>query len=991
MMIVAGMNVSISGLWAEVVDYTIPSMDREPEKIAPAVVLEDAVFRLNCAGENAAATSPAIADASGVEMGVSLTEDATVRARARGGAGTALDLAEGSIRVAPSADVNREHETFSLYVRLRDPEGKWDYPILGSYGSDEKVSFFLHAVDGRKKPQENINSGGARLPSIAAMLFSEEDGVDYIDGHKSMIEFVIGLPRAPEYYLNRQTNAKKKAGVETDHLLEDARNGVMRVTFPVAWMGPKDWHDIVVRFTGPKLELFVDGVLVDVEYPIGKMRPSEAPFLIGAAAVGEEVVKGFDGQLSHLAVWDRSLSDDEILALCGGKSHVVQRAEEMLGPVRTERLQYFRPRGHNLKPGDCMPYYHDGTWHLLYLVLRGNMARKWDSGHGGLELHHASSRDLVHWQHHPIMIPISEQWMRWVGTGDTAIHDGEIFFYNHLPSWDPDRKFGGLQCFRSDDGITFTKHDQSPYPEVPGWPGAPDIYEYPDGRYCMTYDADLLRGKPLPTLRDKTLVAWVTLADLDQRGGGLVTVEHEGQFDSLVFGEVRSRRWMAGSDRLLRTARDQAGWPEEAVNPHELVQMAAVYRGNQVVLYRNGRPYAQHEVNEPAAFSRYAISIGTRVSDGPANSYFRGSIEDARVYASALSREQIAALKPNEPSAETPLAWWDFEQENPTDRVGTFASSFLAGDARVADGRLHLSGDESFLLASSDARQVRGLVSDDLMNWTPLDEPVAVIPSRFRLTCSQIFRWGDWHYMLAGNNVWQSREFTGPWQPADTFILDALKIPKAAPFRDGRMIAAGMMTHRGWGGDIVFRELLQEEDGTLGARFVPEMIPRTGEELPLVTASDSAGAIAGDTVTANGANGFHAIPLTGIPRDVRITFQAVPDENTTGFGVGLRSSPDNSRGLELRVEPARATVGLFAVDGNRENANAAEDQRHRLGKLDAALTIDIVCRRDIVDVEIGGRRTLIQRYWNPGSDRIYLFAEGGDVRFEGVRVRPLVE
>jgi hypothetical protein len=449
---------------------------------------------------------------------------------------------------------------------------------------------------------------------------------------------------------------------------------------------------------------------------------------------------------------------------------------------------------------------------------------------------------------------------------------------------------------------------------------------------------------------------------------------------------------MAGSDHLFRTSSDQSGRPEETANTNELVQMAAVYRGNQVVLYRNGQPYAQHEVNEPAAFSPYEISIGTRLSYGPANCYFRGSIEDVRVYASALSREQIAALKPNEPSAETPLAWWDFEEESPTDRAGTFPSSFLAGDARVADGRLHLSGDESFLLASSDARKVRGLVSDDLMNWTPLDEPVAVIPARFRLTCSQIFRWGDWHYMLAGNRVWQSREFTGSWQPAGTFILDALSYPKVAPFRDGRMIAAAFLRHSGWGGDVVFRELLQEEDGTLGARFVPEMIPRTGNDLPLATTPDAATAISGDTVTAGGLNGFRAIPLTGIPRDVRISFQVVPDEQATRFGIGLRSTADRSRCLELRLEPAGAKAGLFAVDGDREKANAPDiHQRHLLGKIDTPLTIDIVCRRDVVDVEIGGRRTLIQRYWNPGSDRIYLFAEGGDVRFKDIRICPLVE
>jgi len=985
--------VALNAQGAEpVADYTIPCMDREPEEIAPAVVLKDAVFHLNCAGEPATAASPEIEAANGVRMGVSLPDEAATQARARGGAGTAMDLARGSIRVAPSAELNREHETFSLYVRLRDPNGKWDCPILGSYGSDEKASFFLRAVDGRKKPQENINLGGGRLPSFAAMLFSEEDGVDYIEGHKSMIEFVIGLPRAPEYYLERQTTAKSKAGVETDHLLKDAQNGVMRVTFPVAWMGPNDWHDIIVRFTGPKLELFIDGVLADEEFPIGKMRASEAPFLIGAAAMGDEFVKGFDGQLSHLAVWDRSLSDDEILALCGGKPHVMEHADQMLGSVRTKRLNYFRPRGHNMKPGDCMPFYHDGTWHLLYLVLRGNMARKWDSGHGGLQLHHASSRDLIHWEHHPIMIPVSEQWMAWVGTGDTAIHDGKFYFYDHLPCRILEGKYGGLQCFKSDTGIDFTKHEQSPFPKLTEdhFPGAPDIYEYPDGRFCMSYDAGPSPGTPVPTLKDKTLVAWVTLADLNQRGGGLVTVEHQGKFDSLVFGEREPRRWMAGSDRFLRTCREQAQWPVETAERDELVQMAVVYQGKQVTLYRNGVPYAQHEVTGPARFSAYDISIGSRLSFGPQNCYFRGSIDDARLYARALTPVEIRTLKPNEPSNVKPLAWWDFEGESPRDRVGTFQASLLFGDARVEGGRLHLSGDEAFLFASGGTVQVRGLVSKDLMNWKPLDEPVAVIPRRFGLTCSHIFEWRGWHYMFARSHVWQARDLMGPWQPSRLFTHGGVALPKVAPFKDGRMIAASFLGNRGWGGDVVLRELVQEEDAALGMKFVPETIPATGNQLPLAIDSRDA-KLSADTVTVNGSSRFHAATLTGIPHNVRITFRAVPTKSVRSYGIGLRAADDLTRSLEVRTDVDRGIAGMFVVSGDRRQAGAAPNQRHRFDNLSGPLTIDIVCRRDIVDVEIGGRRTLIRRYWNPTGDCIYLFAEGGSVEFQDVRIRPIVE
>ncbi len=42
---------------------------------------------------------------------------------------------------------------------------------------------------------------------------------------------------------------------------------------------------------------------------------------------------------------------------------------------------------------------------------------------------------------------------------------------------------------------------------------------------------------------DKTLVAWVTPADLTQRGGSVLTIEKEGGvFDAVVFGEVEPAR-----------------------------------------------------------------------------------------------------------------------------------------------------------------------------------------------------------------------------------------------------------------------------------------------------------------------------------------------------------------------------------------------------------------------------------------------------------------
>src|SRR5262249_21411357 len=56
-------------------------------------------------------------------------------------------------------------------------------------------------------------------------------------------------------------------------------------------------------------------------------------------------------------------------------------------------------------------------------------------------------------------------------------------------------------------------------------------------------------------LKAKSLEAWVTLDNLDQRGGGVISIQSKdgGHFDALVFGERDEKQWMAGSENFVRT------------------------------------------------------------------------------------------------------------------------------------------------------------------------------------------------------------------------------------------------------------------------------------------------------------------------------------------------------------------------------------------------------------------------------------------------------
>jgi hypothetical protein len=239
----------------------------------------------------------------------------------------------------------------------------------------------------------------------------------------------------------------------------DFADAVLRLRVPVPMIDPARWHDVVARFRGPNLELFVDGVLVDEEWPHGALYQFCAPFLIGAGCENGRVTTGFRGEIDHVALWNRALNDEEIAALAGGAEEVARRDREILGPVQAS-IQYWKPRGYNAWAGDCMPFFHDGVFHLFYLYDRHHHGSKW--GQGAHQYAHASSKDLVHWEHHPLAVPIVEQWECSMGTCDCLWHDGQYhMFYTDCGSRceykDKPQQGSWIFAATSADGVHFHK------------------------------------------------------------------------------------------------------------------------------------------------------------------------------------------------------------------------------------------------------------------------------------------------------------------------------------------------------------------------------------------------------------------------------------------------------------------------------------------------------------------------------------------------------
>ncbi len=160
---------------------------------------------------------------------------------------------------------------------------------------------------------------------------------------------------------------------------------------------------------------------------------------------------------------------------------------------------------------------------------------------------------------------------------------------------------------------------------------------------------------PIPaTLGAKTLVAWVSPSNLDQQRGGVMTVNRDingsDTFDSIVFGERISRRWENGSNLGNRSNTDNGAFSETLISPDEVMIAIAYHPDSSIDLYRNGAPYSPDGAADKGTLVTYPGNSATiRFGERHPNTtdtqrFFAGAINEARLYAGALSAGELAGL-----------------------------------------------------------------------------------------------------------------------------------------------------------------------------------------------------------------------------------------------------------------------------------------------------------------------------------------------------------
>lgn len=168
-----------------------------------------------------------------------------------------------------------------------------------------------------------------------------------------------------------------------------------------------------------------------------------------------------------------------------------------------------------------------------------------------------------------------------------------------------------------------------------------------DGQLILKHQGYVTTAPLQRTIKAKTLEAWVQLDNLEQRGGGLMTIQSQdgAVFDSIVFAEQHPKQWLAGSNFFERTQSFQAPQENDALD--RPVHVAIVYQADgQVIGYRDGQPYGKpyqsKGVHEFKA-GETVISFGIRHLPAGGNRMLEGRILRAHLYDHALSAEEVQA------------------------------------------------------------------------------------------------------------------------------------------------------------------------------------------------------------------------------------------------------------------------------------------------------------------------------------------------------------
>lgn len=157
--------------------------------------------------------------------------------------------------------------------------------------------------------------------------------------------------------------------------------------------------DIKINIYPYRIELYVNGVLKDEEWPCGNH------YLSDVLKNNELLIKTCDVNITKYDSENNTTDYPSVIS-------------------SFENAEGWKPEN-NVFVGDCMPYSYNGVYHVLYLKDRHHHTSKW--GLGAHQWSHISSADFKKWDVHPPAVEIDDPTEGSICTG-SWIFDGSVHY-----------------------------------------------------------------------------------------------------------------------------------------------------------------------------------------------------------------------------------------------------------------------------------------------------------------------------------------------------------------------------------------------------------------------------------------------------------------------------------------------------------------------------------------------------------------------------------
>ena len=259
--------------------------------------------------------------------------------------------------------------------------------------------------------------------------------------------------------------------------------------------------------------------------------------------------------------------------------------------------------------------------------------------------------------------------------------------------------------------------------------------------------------------------------------------------------------------------------------------------------------------------------------------------------------------------------------------------------------------------------------------------------------CTFFFRWGRFDYIIGGFTSLWSKPAAAPDSAYEDVVAkgldfyDGLQVPAVTEIPGGRLLEAGWISIRGWGGPLIIRELIQFPDGRIGSKWMNEVTPETGPRARLAAKVTETAIF--PTKSQSFLLTFDVQPAAAERGKLAITF--LPENG------GQAACELQIRLNKLRAQFAPGSLNGFAGNGGkslREGGGHRVEVIERLIGVDKLFTIRVIVKSSeklggsLIDAEIAGQRTMVSYRENLTVKKLLFRVEG--VELKNVQIAPLL-